>query len=43
MKREEKVVKDLFGNLLYLGELFKFSKEEIIESIDKNIELLKKD
>lgn len=35
MKREENVVKDLFGNLLYLGELFSFSKREIIEAIDK--------
>lgn len=35
MKREENVVKKLFGNLLYLGECFDFSKEEIIDAIDK--------
>lgn len=33
--KKEKVVEELFGNLLYLGELFGFKEKEIIKAIDK--------
>lgn len=40
IKKEEKVVEDLFGNLLYLGELFGFKEKDIIEAIDKKHKII---
>lgn len=41
LMKKENVIKDIFGNLLYLGELLNFNEEEILEAIETKHKIIK--
>ena len=41
LMRRENVIKDIFYNLLYLGNLFEFKEEEVLEAINNKHKIIK--